>query len=103
MCRFRFLALVVAATFALAAPIDRAGAMTPATPAQLGFARVAAEPAAWGCGWHGCVPGWHHYYRSYPLPYRYSYPIPYAYPAPYFVVPPPPVWVGPGYPHWRRW
>jgi hypothetical protein len=121
MRKFPLAVLLVAAIFALTAPVDRAKAMTAAAPAQLGLSAngVGAEKVVWRRGWHGWVPGWHRYYRSYPLPYRYYYPYRYAYPYPYFVVPRPPVWIRPypgpwwggprpwwGWPryhYWRRW
>jgi hypothetical protein len=108
-----FLIAAVAATalFAATAPVNHAQAMTPAAPSQLGVANagVSFEKTAWGCGWHGCVPGWHRYYRGYPYPYPYPYR--------YFVVPRVPIWIGPGpwlrpwygprwgwrYRHWRHW
>ncbi len=88
--------LAIAAIFAAAAPINHAQAMTPAAPAQLGAAHTTEglEKTAWGCGWHGCMPGWHRYYRSYPTPYPYPYR--------YFVVPRLPIWIGPG-PLLRPW
>jgi len=85
-------ALAAAAIFATATPIDRAQAMTPAAPSQLGNA-AGLEKAAWRCGWNGCVPRWHRYYRNYP----YRYPYPYR----FYVRPPLPVW-GPG-PWMRPW
>ena len=69
MRRILLAGLAIAAIFAAAPPINRAQAMTPAAPSQLGVANttVGFEKTAWGCGWHGCVPGWHRYYRSYPI------------------------------------
>lgn len=114
MRKVEFAAIALIVTLTFVAQVHRAQAMTPAAPAQLGIAANAADaaqPVAWRCGWHGCVPGWHRYYRSYPYPY----------PFPYFVLPriwiqpwpAPGPWYGPGwgwrhpywgwrYRHWRR-
>jgi hypothetical protein len=84
-------AFAAAAILAMAAPVNRARAMTLAAPSQLGLATADAglvQQAAWRCGWRGCVPGWHRYYWSYPYPY----------PFPYFVIPRIPIWIRPPWP-----
>jgi hypothetical protein len=111
MRRILFAALAAAALLALAAPVNRAQAMTPAAPSQLAN-DATAQKAAWRCGWHGCVPGWHLYYRSYPyaFPYVVIPRIPIwvrPWPGPW-IQPWPGPWIGPGwgwhrYHHWRRW
>ena len=65
MRRILLAALAAAAIVVMAAPVNRAPAMTLAAPSQLGLAKagVGLQEAAWGCGWRGCVPGWHRYCR----------------------------------------
>ncbi|HUD89439.1 MAG TPA: hypothetical protein VMR17_23530 [Xanthobacteraceae bacterium] len=105
MRRTLLAAFATAALFFLAAPANKAAAMTVATPSALGVTAAAnsvQQVRYWG-GW-----GWHRYgYGGWRRPY-WGYPRPYwGYPRVYWGWPRPYYWGRPccwGWrPHWRRW